>query len=154
MKARAGIVLVANKWDLMAGASLSDFEAEVRRKLKFASWVSFAVISAKEGTGITPLLRESLRICDERRRRIDTGVLNAVVQRAVAEQPPPRVKNRQVKLLYLTQPEVAPPTFVFFVNDASLVHFSYRRYLENVIRARFGFEGVALRLSFRSRRER
>ena len=154
LKARTGVVLVANKWDLMSGESLADFEMEVRRRLKFASWASFAVISAKEGTGITPLLREALRICDERHRRIDTGVLNSVVHRAVAEQPPPHVKNRQVKLFYVTQPEVAPPTFVFFVNDAVLVHFSYRRYLENVIRSRFGFDGVGLRLSFRSRRER
>ena len=63
------------------------------------------------------------------------------------------VKNRRLKLLYVTQPSVAPPLFVFFVNDAALVHFSYRRYLENVLRAKFGFEGVALRLAFRSRRE-
>jgi GTP-binding protein len=64
------------------------------------------------------------------------------------------VKNRQPKFLYMTQAEVAPPTFVFFVNDAALVHFSYRRYLENVLRETFGFEGTALRLVFRSRRER
>lgn len=154
LKAKAGLVLAANKWDLMGGASLPDFERAVRRKLKFASWASFCVCSAKEATGITPLLRDALRICDERDKRIDTGRLNSVVQRAVAEQPPPVVRNQRVKLLYATQPEATPPTFVFFVNDASLVHFSYRRYLENVIRDHFGFQGVALRLNFRSRRER
>jgi GTP-binding protein len=100
-----------------------------------------------------PLLEEALRVSDERRKRIDTSRLNSVVQRAIAESPP-STGRRQLKLLYATQPEVTPPTFIFFVNDASLVHFSYRRYLENVIRRNFGYEGVALKLSFRSRRER
>ncbi|MEX0786424.1 MAG: ribosome biogenesis GTPase Der [Dehalococcoidia bacterium] len=154
LKAKTGLVLAANKWDLMAGASLEDFERGVRRKLKFAPWASFCIISAKEATGITPLLRDALRICDDRQRRIDTGPLNSVIQRAAVEQPPPIVRNQRVKLLYATQADVCPPTFVFFVNNASLVHFSFRRYLENVIRDHFGFQGVALRLNFRSRRER
>jgi GTP-binding protein len=138
----------------MEGASPVDFEREVRRRLRFASWVSFRIVSALEGIGMTPLLHEALRLCDERRRRIETAPLNAVVQRAVAERPPPTVRNQRLKLFYVSQPDVAPPTFVFFVNDASRVHFSYRRYLEKVIRSHFGFEGVALRLTFRSRRER
>jgi len=154
LKAKTAIAVVANKWDLMGGVLLADFEQEVRRRLRFAPWASFRVISAKEGTGIAPLLAEALRLCDERQKRIETGPLNAVIQRAAAERPPPMVRNRQLKLFYVSQPEVAPPTFVFFVNDASLVHFSYRRYLENVIRDRFGFDGVALRLTFRSRREK
>ncbi|OGO49510.1 MAG: ribosome biogenesis GTPase Der [Chloroflexi bacterium RBG_16_68_14] len=154
IKAKTGVVVVANKWDLMEGISPTEFEQAVRRRLPFASWVSFRTTSAKTGLGITALIQEALRLCDERRRRIETGPLNALIQRAVAEQPPPPVRNQRLKLLYVTQPEVAPPTFVFFVNDASLVHFSYRRYLENVIRRRFGFDGVALRLAFRSRRER
>jgi GTP-binding protein len=154
LKAKTGVVVVANKWDLMEGASPVDFEREVRRRLRFASWVSFRIVSALEGIGMTPLLHEALRLCDERRRRIETGPLNAAVQRAVVEQPPPTVRNQRLKLFYVSQPDVAPPTFVFFVNDASRVHFSYRRYLEKVIRSHFGFEGVALRLTFRSRRER
>jgi GTP-binding protein len=152
-KARTGVVLVANKWDLMAGASLADFERDVRRRLKFAPWVSFRITSALEGTGINPLLEEAVRLCDERQRRIETGRLNAVVQRAVADRPPPSVHNQPVKVFYVSQPGVAPPKFVFFVNNASLLHFGYRRYLENVIRQHFGFDGVALWLSFRSRRE-
>ena len=154
LKARSGVVVVANKWDLMGTAIPADFERGVRRRLHFAPWTSLRVTSAKEGMGIRPLLQEALRIRDERLRRIETGPLNSVVQRAVAEQDPPIVKNRRLKLFYVTQPGVAPPTFVFFVNDARLVHFSYRRYLENVIRRHFGFDGVALRLSFRSRTER
>jgi GTP-binding protein len=153
LKARTGVLVVANKWDLMDGVPLADFEDRVRRKLHFASWASLRVISAKERAGISPLLEEALRISDERRKRIDTNVLNSVMQRAIADSPP-STGRRQLKLLYATQPEVMPPAFVFFVNDASLVHFSYRRYLENVIRRNFGFEGVSLKLSFRSRRER
>ncbi len=102
---------------------------------------------------MVPLLEEGLRICDERHKRIETGPLNSLIQRAVVEQQPPIVNNRRLKLFYTTQPKVAPPTFIFFVNDAGLVHFSYRRYLENVIRDKYGFEGVSLRLAFRSRRE-
>ncbi len=154
IKAKTGVILVANKWDLLSGEELANFEREVKRKLKFASWVSFRITSAKEGQGITQLLREGVRVCDERKQRIETGKLNSVIQRAMAEQPPPMVKNRRLKLFYATQPSVSPPLFVFFVNDASLVHFSYRRYLENVLRAKFGFEGVSLRLAFRSRREK
>lgn len=154
LKAKTGVILVANKWDLRGGEELTEFEREVKRKLKFASWASFRITSAKERQGIPQLLREAVRISDERKKRIDTGQLNSAVQRAMVEQPPPMVKNRRLNLLYVTQPSVAPPLFVFFVNDAALVHFSYRRYLENVLRDKFGFEGVALRLAFRSRREK
>ena len=154
LKATTGVVVVANKWDLMEGASLVDFEHDVRRRLRFAPWASFRIVSAKEGIGISPLLREALRVCDVRQQRIETGPLNAIIQRAVAERPPPPVRNRRLKLLYVNQPSVKPPNFVFFVNDASLVHFSYRRYLENVLRERFGFEGTALRLTFRGRKGR
>jgi GTP-binding protein len=153
LKAKTGLVVVANKWDLMAGASTAEFEQQVRRRLRFAPWVSFCIVSAKEGAGIVPTLRQALRLYDVRRQRIETAPLNALVQRVVAERPPPTVRNQQPKFFYVTQAEISPPTFVFFVSDASLVHFSYRRYLENVLRRRFGFDGVALRLVFRSRRE-
>ena len=153
MKAKTGLVVVANKWDLMPGDSPAEFEREVRGRMRFAPWASFHIISAKERVGITPLLREALRVYDERRRRIDTGPLNAVIQRATDRRPPPRLGTRQLKLFYGYQSSVAPPTFVFFVNHASWVHFSYRRFLENAIREELGFQGVALRLTFRSRRE-
>ncbi len=154
LKAKTGVVVVANKWDLMAGTSPAEFEQQVRRRLQFAPWASFCIVSAKEGAGIVPTLRQALRLYDVRRQRIETAPLNALIQRVVAERPPPTVRNQQPKFFYVTQAEISPPTFVFFVSDASLVHFSYRRYLENVLRGRFGFDGVALRLVFRSRRER
>jgi GTP-binding protein len=100
------------------------------------------------------MLQAALAACDEREKRIETGPLNNVIRRAIAERPMPLVRNQQAKVLYVTQADVSPPTFVFFVNDASLVHFSYRRYLENVLRNTYGFEGVGLKLAFRSRQKR
>ena len=151
---RTGLVVVANKWDLMKEALPAEFEDAVRRRLRFAPWARFAIVSAKERSGIVPMLETALAVCDERERRIETAPLNAVIRRAVAERPMSLVKNQQGKILYVTQPSVSPPTFIFFVNDAALVHFSYRRYLENVLRQHYGFEGAALKLNFRSRKGR
>jgi GTP-binding protein len=148
------VIVVANKWDLVREAEWTkeDWERRLRWKLKFAPWVSIRFVSARERTGINELLAEALRIGAERQRRVDTGILNQVMRRAVAEKPPPTpARGRRVKLLYCTQPEVDPPTFVFFVTDASAIHFSYRRYLENVIRRNFGFEGTSVKLIFRGR---
>ena len=100
------------------------------------------------------MLEQTLRVGQERHRRIPTAEVNALVQRATAEKPPPTSGSRRLKLFYVTQAEAAPPTFVFFANDASLVHFSYRRHLERVLRKAYGFQGSPLRLVFRSRGER
>jgi GTP-binding protein len=114
--------------------------------------VSIRFISAKHGDGVMDVLAEAARIGAERRRRVDTGALNQAIRRAVAERPPTAPsKGKRIKLLYVTQAEVDPPTFVFFMNDATLAHFSYRRYMENVIRKEFGFAGTAIRLIFRGR---
>ena len=154
LEAHKGLVLVANKWDLMGDTSRDEFERGVRRRLRFAPWASLYIVYAKEGTGIREMLGEVLRIGEERMRRIDTAQLNVVIRRAVAERPPPSARRgRRPKLFYATQAEVSPPTFVFFASNAGEIHFSYRRYLENVLRRAFGFEGAALRLVFRSRRE-
>ncbi len=153
LKAKTGLIVVANKWDLIERGSAEEFESQVRQRLHFAPWASFRIVSAKDRTGIEPLLAEALRVCDARQQRIETGPLNALMERWVADRPPPPLGTRLLKLFYVSQPEVAPPTFVFFVNDASLAHFGYQRYLENRLRERFDFRGVALRLVFRSRRE-
>jgi GTP-binding protein len=155
-EAFCGLVLVANKWDLVGGngANRQEFERLARQRLRFAAWAPLCFVSAKERTGLPPLLDETLRAGQERHRRIATAELNALVQRATAEKPPPTSGSRRLKLFYSTQAEAAPPTFVFFVNDGSLVHFSYRRHLERVLRKSYGFQGSPLRLVFRSRRER
>ena len=162
-----GILIVANKWDLVRGDPESgemtksrvlsewtqeQWERRIKWKVKFAPWISVRFISAKEREGIREVLDEAVRIGGERKRHIETGALNQAVRRAVAQKPPPTpAKGKRIKLLYVTQAEVDPPTFVFFLNDASQVHFSYRRYMENVIRRQFGFEGTAVRLVFRGR---
>ena len=149
-----GVVVVANKWDLVEDAEWTqeDWERRLRWKLKFASWISVRFISAVTGAGIPELLAEAVRVGEQRMRRVETGALNQAVRKAVAQKPPPTPsKNKRIKLLYVTQAEVDPPVFVFFLNDASAVHFSYRRYMENVIRRTFGFDGTAIRLVFRGR---
>jgi GTP-binding protein len=155
-EAFCGLVLVANKWDLVGGngSNRQEFERRARQRLRFAAWSPLCFVSAKERTGLPALLEETLRAGEDRRRRIPTAELNTLVERATAEKPPPTSGSRRLKLFYATQAQAAPPTFVFFVNDASLVHFSYRRYLEKVLRKAYGFQGSPLRLVFRSRRER
>jgi GTP-binding protein len=162
LDALCGAVVVANKWDLVRaggdsgeGLTQDEWERRIRWKLKFAPWIAVRFISAKEGLGIRDVLEEAVRIGAERKRHVDTGALNQALRRAVAQKPPPTpAKGARIRLLYVTQAEVDPPTFVFFLNDASNVHFSYRRYMENVIRRQFGFEGTAIRLVFRGRGER
>jgi GTP-binding protein len=153
--ALAGLILVANKWDLMdtAPAIRKEFERVVRHRMRFASWAPVSFVSAKERTGIEGLLREAVKVGDERQKRVSTGELNAVVQRALGHRAPPSVRGRKLKVLYVTQAEKAPPTIIFFVNDASLLHFSYQRYLENQLRRAFGFRGAPLKLVFKSRSE-
>lgn len=154
-----GVVIVANKWDLRRaeaesgeGWTLEQWERRIKWKVKFASWITLKFISAKEEEGIDEVLQEAVRVGKERQKRVETGALNSAIRRAVAQKPPPTPsKGKRVKLLYVTQAEVDPPTFVFFLNDATEVHFSYRRYMENVIRRHFGFEGTAVRLVFRGR---
>jgi GTP-binding protein len=154
LEATRGVIVVANKWDLVKDGEWTreDWERRLRWKLKFAPWISLRFVSAKNGEGIGDVLAEAVRIGEERKRRIETGELNQVIRRAVAERPPTTPsKGKRMKLLYVTQAEIDPPTFVFFVNDPSMAHFSYRRYMENVIRRRWGFDGTAIKLVFRGR---
>jgi GTP-binding protein len=116
-------------------------------------WAPIVFVSAKERRGLTRLLDAVLKVGEQRGRRVPTGELNQLIRRTVAAHAPPSVNGRRLKILYATQAEVNPPTFVFFVNDATLLHFGYQRYLENQIRAAFGFEGTAIRLNFKSRGE-
>ena len=149
-----GLVLVVNKWDLAAaGTDRHTFARRIDRRFRFIPWAPVQLISALTGDGIVELLQLAVHIETVRRRRIQTSELNRVMHRAIAERPPPTAQGRRLKILYVTQAEIEPPTFVFFVNDESLIHFSYRRFLENRLRAAFGFEGTAIRMRFRSRVE-
>jgi GTPase len=147
------IVLVVNKWDLVEKDSntLAQFTAKLREELNFIPYVSFLFISAKFGQRTNKVLPAALTVAAERTRRIPTGPLNKLVKEATTAHPPPSKPGKWVKFFYATQAETSPPTFVFFVNDAEAVHFSYKRYLENQLREAFGFEGTPIRLIFRTR---
>jgi GTP-binding protein len=153
-KAEKGIVVVVNKWDLARGHDKEAVSAEIRRRLKFLAQPPILYVSAKYGNGVNSVLPTARQVYEERLKRIPTALLNGIIQNAVASHPPPSIKGKRLNILYATQAEVNPPTFVFFVNDDKLRHFSYDRYLENKLREVFGFVGTPLRLIFKARREK
>ena len=149
-----GLVIAVNKWDLVADKTDRTFDqyAEwIRNEVPFLDFAPIVSISAKTGQRVGRVLETAIEIWGERRKRISTGALNRVLTAATDRTPPPPVRGHRPKLFYATQAAVAPPTFVFFASDASAVHFSYRRYLENRLRDTFGFDGTPIRLVFRDR---
>jgi GTP-binding protein len=152
-EATKGMIVAVNKWDLMEDRqeSRDAFAKRVLRRLRFTPWAPLAFVSAKEELNVEALLELAVEIGETRSKRIPTSEVNSVLREAVAANPPPSPGRRHMRIKYGTQASIQPPTFVFFANDASLLHFSYRRYLENVLRKRFGFEGTAIKLEFRSR---
>ena len=148
-----GVVLIVNKWDQVEEKDLTEWNKFIRSQFKFISHAPVLYTSAKLGQGVGKIIPQARQVYKERLKRLSTSAVNEVVQQAVAAHNVPRSGNKQLKVLYATQAEINPPTFVFFVNDTSLIHFSYRRYLENRLRRSFGFDGTALRLIFKTRRE-
>jgi GTP-binding protein len=150
------VVVIVNKWDLVEKDThtLNEFTARIRNDLKFLDYVPVLFISAKTGQRVQKVLSLALQVQEERLRRIPTGELNRLLRDAVAKNPPKGGQRHRLKFFYLTQAGVDPPTFVFFVNDRSLVHFTYERYLENTLREHYGFLGTPLRLIFRNRGEK
>ena len=149
-----GLVVAVNKWDLVAEKTDKTFDQYVewiRNEVPFLDFAPIVSISAKTGQRVGRVLELAIDIWAERRRRIPTGELNRLLLTATERTPPPVVRGRRPKLFYATQAAIAPPTFVFFASDASAVHFSYRRYLENRLRETFGFDGTPVRLVFRDR---
>jgi GTP-binding protein len=149
-----GLLVVVNKWDLLAEKTDRTFDTYVdwiRREAPFLDFAPVISISAKTGQRVDRVLEAAIDIWGERRKRVPTGELNRLVIDAAERQTAPAVKGRRPKIFYATQVAVAPPTFVFFARDAGSVHFSYRRYLENRLRDAFGFDGTPIRLVFRER---
>lgn len=147
-----GLVLVVNKWDLSEpGTDRHLFAKGLDQRYRFAPWAPILFTSAIRGQGVTGLLQAAVHIAEVRQRRVQTAELNRIIHRAMAKHGPPTTGTRRLKVLYATQADVSPPTFVVFVNDPELVHFSYRRYLENQIREAFDFEGTAIKILFRRR---
>jgi GTP-binding protein len=147
------LVIVVNKTDLLerVGEWRSDLTRLVRSRLKFAPWAPIAFVSARAGTGLEAMLDAAIKAGEAREQRVPTGTLNALLTRAVTRHSPPAIRGRRLNILYATQAEVRPPTFVLFVNDPELVHFAYQRYLENCLRDSFGFFGTPIRLLFKRR---
>ncbi|HEV8401450.1 MAG TPA: ribosome biogenesis GTPase Der [Candidatus Limnocylindrales bacterium] len=149
-----GLVIAVNKWDIVEDKTDRTFDQYVewiRNDVPFLDFAPIISISAKTGQRVGRVLEAAIDIWGERRKRISTGELNRVLSAATERTPPPPVRGHRPKLFYATQAAVAPPTFVFFASDASAVHFSYRRYLENQLRERFGYDGTPIRLVFRDR---
>ncbi len=152
-----GIVIAVNKWDAYPDKdsnSTREYEKEVRRILSYLPYAEIIFISAQTGQRLGKLFATIDMVLENQNRRIPTGVLNEIMTEAVAMQSPPTDKGKRLKLFYITQVAVKPPTFVIFVNDKELMHFSYVRYIENQIRQSFAFKGTALKIIVRERSER
>ncbi len=151
-----GIIVCINKWDLIEKDSktIYKYTQDVKDILSFMPYAEVMFISAKTGQRLYKLFDMIETVIQYQNLRIGTGVLNEIITEAVAMQQPPSDKGKRLKIFYTTQVSVKPPTFVIFVNDKELMHFSYTRYLENKIREAFGFTGTALRFITRERKEK
>jgi GTP-binding protein len=155
VEAGRGLVLVLNKWDLLTPEEKEEkvWRRNIKDQLSFAPWAPISYVSAKTGQRVAQPLEVALKVVEERRRRVATPELNRWLRTILGKHEPPTHKGKRLKVLYATQAEATTPTFVFFVNDPELVHFSYRRYLETQLRRAFGFEGTPIRMVFRKRGE-
>jgi len=152
-EAYKGIILIVNKWDLIEEKDIAGWNKTVKNEFKFASYAPILYTSAKSGQGVDRIMPQVSQIYRERLKRLSTATVNNVIQEAVTAHNRPTSQGKQLKIFYATQAEANPPTFVFFTNDARLVHFSYQRFLENRLRQAFGFAGTPLRLIFKTRGE-
>jgi len=152
-QAAKGVVLVINKWDLITDKNLTEWNRSIRSQLRFMAYAPVLYTSAKSEQGVDKIIPQVRQVYQERLKRLPTAEVNDVIQQAIAAHNLPRSGRKQLKILYATQTEVNPPTFLFFVNDAKMIHFSYRRYLENKLRQAFGFAGTPVRLLFKTRGE-
>lgn len=149
-----GIIIVVNKWDAVekTDKTIYEYTNKIKMTLSFIPYAEFIFISAATGQRINKLYDMIDMVRENQTLRIATGVLNEIMTEAVALQQPPSDKGKRLKLYYMTQVSVKPPTFVVFVNDKELMHFSYTRYLENRIRDAFGFRGTSLKFLIRERK--
>lgn len=155
-EAGKGLVLVVNKWDLARGKenARENMINSLLRKFSFATYAPHLFVSALSGWRLERLLPLVMKTWQEQHKRIPTALLNELLEDALTVNPPSAVKGKRVRLYYVTQPQVKPPKFIFFANEPDLIHFSYRRYLENRLREAFGFEGTPVEIKFRRRERR
>ena len=151
-----GVIIVVNKWDAIEknDRTMKEYENDIRHVLSYMPYAEIMYVSALTGQRLNKLYDMIDMVIENQTLRIATGVLNEIMTEAVALQQPPSDKGKRLKLYYITQVSVKPPTFVIFVNDKELMHFSYTRYLENKIREGFGFRGTSLKFFIRERKEK
>ena len=151
-----GVIIVVNKWDAIEknDRTMREYERSIRQVLSYMPYAEIMYVSALTGQRLVKLYDMIDMVIESQTLRIATGVLNEIMTEAVALQQPPSDKGKRLKLYYITQVAVKPPTFVIFVNDRELMHFSYTRYLENKIREAFGFRGTSLKFFIRERKEK
>ena len=149
------IIIAVNKWDAIEkdNKTVNQFTQKVRQVLSFMTYAEITFISAVTGQRLPKLFELIDVVYENHSMRVATGVLNEIMAEAVAMQQPPSDKGKRLRLYYITQAAVKPPTFVIFVNDKELMHFSYTRYIENQIREAFGFKGTPLKFIIRERKE-
>lgn len=154
-EAGRAMILVVNKWDLVDKDDKTNlrYTESIRDELAFIQYAPVIFVSALTRKRVPKILELINYVAEQHAMRISTGNLNDLIQEATRLNPPPSDKGRRLKILYLTQASVKPPTFILFVNDPELMHFSYQRYLENQLRSTYGFEGTPIRFIIRSRKE-
>ncbi|MBF1012184.1 MAG: ribosome biogenesis GTPase Der [Lachnospiraceae bacterium] len=147
------MIIAVNKWDLVEkdNHTVKEFSDQIRQTLAFAPYAEILFVSAKSGQRLTKLYDLIDAVSENHARRVPTGLLNEVLMQAMVMQQPPSDKGKLLRIYYMTQVAVKPPTFVLFVNDKELMHFSYTRYIENQIRKTFGFQGTPLRFLVREK---
>ncbi|MGH4122640.1 MAG: ribosome biogenesis GTPase Der [Clostridium sp.] len=152
---KKAILVIVNKWDLIEkdDKTMIEYKKRIQAGLNFMAYAPYLFISAKTGQRVHKVLSTVKECYENYSKRISTGILNEVVNKAVLMKEPPTVANKRLKIFYVTQVASKPPTFVFFVNNENLLHFSYERYLENQLRNSFEFMGTGIKLIFRERKE-
>ncbi len=150
-QAYKGAVIIINKQDLVIDLKKEELTRLVHSRLKFFSHAPVVYTSARTGQGVSDVIPQALAVYGERQKRVATAELNSTLSQAIARHLPPARGGRLLKFRYATQAGINPPTFVFFINDASLIHFSFQRFLENALRRSFGFQGTPLKFVFKSR---
>lgn len=149
-------VVVMNKWDVVEKDTytIEKYNRKLKEELKFMDYFIPTYVSAKTGKRVDNLIRLAERAYENASRRVSTGLLNDVLREAILTNEPPSKNGKRLKIYYVTEVSANPPTFVIFVNDDTLMHFSYRRYLENALRRSFDFEGTPIRLIIRNKNEK
>ncbi len=149
------IMVVVNKWDLIEkdDKTLSNYQKDLQQNLKFMPYAQYMFISALTGQRVNKILKVAKGCYDNYCKRVSTGILNEIINKAILMKEPPVVGLKRIKIYYATQVATKPPKFVFFVNDVNASHFSYERYLENQLRDSFDFKGTGIEIEYRQRKE-